>query len=546
MALASCQSLAAGPEPFVSAEESSPAITATPAPAATPTPTPADLWIDPSGVQIHPDGGLYSGDTISFRIEAKNGGDDDLAHVPIVVDWGSGRAEAAIDFIPRGGTGRADLLWVWDTASLVGAQTVTVTVDPGNATGDPDPANNVVVAQIDLAAGRPANEIGAAWQTTTIGDCCVFHTIGGTAAARDIGAISQIADEAIAFVEQRLGTRRGDRLEVYLIDRVLGHGGFASETIAISYVDRNHAGGGLLEVFRHEGTHLLDRQIAHGDRPVFLVEGFAVYVSGGHFRREALPERAAALRQMNAYIPLRDLIDNFYPSQHETGYLEAGAFIDYLVQRDGYDRFVDLYGGLQRTRGENDADMLDRELRIHYGVGLDAMEAEWLAHLQTLDAGDQRRDLENTIAFYETVRRYQRAHDPSAYYLSAWLPDIAEARARGLAADYVRHPRAAENIALEVMLVAADEALAGHDYDRVEALLRSGNAALDADLVFIDPMAARYLAVVRAALASGYEPQRITFDADRAEVLATRAGDPALVRLSAGLQDQAWSLQLSQ
>lgn len=546
MALASCRSLAAGPEPLVSAEVSPFAIPATPTPAVTPTatPTPADLWIDPSGVQIHPDGGLYSGDTLSLRIEAQNGGFGDLAHVPVVVDWGSGRATDEIGFIPHGSSAYTDLLWVWDTGSLVGTQTITVTIDPEDATGDPDLSNNVVIAHIDLAADRPDDEIGAAWETMEVG-CCIFHYIRGTAAARDIGAIARLADEAVAYAKERLGTRGHDQLEVYLIDRVLGHGGFASAAIAISYLDRNYAGGGLLEVFRHEGTHLLDRRIGDGERPVFLVEGLAVYVTGGHFRVEPLPERAAALLQIGAYIPLRDLIDDFYPSQHETGYLEAGAFIDYLVRRGGFDAFVDLYGGMRRERGESDSDLLDREMRRRYGVGLDEMEAEWVAYLRSLDAGSQRRDLENTIAFYDTVRRYQRALDPSAYYLSAWLPDIVEARKRGLVADYMRHPRAAENIALETMLVAADQALAVHDYDQVETLLSSINAVFDADLAFDDPTAARYLRVVQATLSAGYEPQRIAFDTHRAEVLATQGGDPALVHLSAGQQGEAWSVWLS-
>ncbi|MGH2592141.1 MAG: hypothetical protein ACRDGG_01365 [Anaerolineae bacterium] len=550
--LTACSDLAAKRDPLISATISAPPTqtptlnpTPTPTPPPTPTPTPSDLWIDPSGVRIHPDGGLYSGDTLSFEIEARNGGSTDLSRVPVVVDWGSDRAEGEIDTIPRGGSGTADLVWVWHTASLVGTQTVTITLDPENGIGDPDSSNNIAVVQIDLAADRPGNEIGAEWQTAT-SDCCAFHFIRGTAAARDIDAIGRVADDAIAYAEDRLGVQREDRLEVYLIGRVLGHGGFASEQIAISYLDRNYAGGGLLEVFRHEGTHLLDRGIAGGERPVLLVEGFATYITGGHFKLEPLPERAAALLQIDGYLPLRDLANHFYPSQHETGYLEAGAFIDYLVERDGYATFIELYDGMRRKPGESDADVIDREMKAVYDVGLDDMEAEWLAHLRTLDAGDQVRDVANTIAFYDTVRRYQRALDPSAYFLEVWMPDIQQAESRGLAADYLRHPRAPENIAIETMLVAADAAFVARDFDRVEALLASVNTVLDADATFSDPTAARYLAVVRATLASGHEPQRITLDGDRAEVLAARDGGSTLVSLSAVLQDDAWSVRLSQ
>ena len=501
------------------------------------------MLIDPSGVRVYPAGGLYSGDTLSFEIEAHNGGDEDRSNVPVVVDWGTGSADGRIH-LPRGGSGSTDLLWVWDTGSLGGTQAITVTIDPENETGDPDPDNNVAVIHVDLSPDLPANEIGAEWQTVT-GDCCTFHFPSGTAAARDIDTIARIADEAIAFVEERLDTRSEERLEVYLVDRVLGHGGFAGDEITISYLDRNYAGGGLLEVFRHEGTHLLDRRIADGEQPALLVEGFAVYITGGHFKIEPLPERAAALLQDGDTIPLRDLANDFYPSQHETGYLEAGAFIDYLVQRDGYDAFVELYDGMKRQPDESDADMIDREMQAVYGIGLDEMEGDWLATLQALDAGDQRRDVMNTIAFYDTVRRYQRALDPSAYFLGAWIPDIGQARSRGLVADYLRHPREAENIALETMLVAAAEAFTARDYDRGETLLASVNAVLDAGSESADPIAARHHDIVRAALAAGYEPQRITLDGDRADVWATQDGDARLLRLSAERQNDAWSVQLS-
>ena len=70
-------------------------------------------------------------------------------------------------------------------------------------------------------------------------------------------------------------------------------------------------------------------------------------------------------------------------------------------------------------------------------------------------------------------------------------------------------------------------------------------ASIDAGIVFAHPFAAHYLSVVEATLGLGYEPQRITLNDDRAEVLATRAGESTLVSLSAALQDGAWSVRLS-
>jgi hypothetical protein len=400
------------------------------------------------------------------------------------------------------------------------------------------------VLAVDLLPGLPADEAAARWQTTTSA-CCVFHYLKGSAAARDIDTIAKIADQAIDFVEARLDVAQKERLKVYLLNRVLGHGGFAGANIAITYIDRDYAGGGLLEVMRHEGTHLLDRQIADGERPAMLVEGFATYVTGGHFKLEPLPERAAALLELGDYIPLRQLANDFYPSQHETGYLEAGAFIDYLVQRADTATFIELYDGMARKPGESDADMIDRELQAVYGIGLGKLESEWQSYLRELDVRDQPRDVTNTIAFYDAVRRYQRTLDPSAYFLEAWIPDIEEAERRGLIADFSRHPRAPEDIALETMFVAADEAFDAGDFERVEALLGSINAVLDAGVVFDDPSAAHYLSVVEATLSLGYEPQKITLRENHAEVLASRAGEATLVSLSAALQNGAWSVQLS-
>jgi hypothetical protein len=96
------------------------------------------------------------------------------------------------------------------------------------------------------------------------------------------------------------------------------------------------------------------------------------------------------------------------------------------------------------------------------------------------------------------------------------------------------------------MLVSANAASAKGDFDQAATLLAAINHVLDSSITFSDPIAARYLNVVRATLASSYDPQRIMIDGDRAEVWAKRSGDPLLHLLSAGLQDGAWLVRLSQ
>jgi len=136
-----------------------------------------------------------------------------------------------------------------------------------------------------------------------------------------------------------------------------------------------------------------------------------------------------------------------------------------------------------------------------------------------------------TIELYDTLRRYQQLDDPSAYFLTAWLPDGTEARQRGLLADYIRHPDGPDNITYETMLVAAGQALSGGDYARAGALLDSVNNALDANSPAANDLAAEQLSVVQQVLADGYEPQSISLDQDSATVQAV-SDWPRLEQLS--------------
>jgi hypothetical protein len=240
------------------------------------------------------------------------------------------------------------------------------------------------------------------------------------------------------------------------------------------------------------------------------------------------------------------LIDNFYPSQHEAAYVEAAAFIDFLVDRFGADQFTRFLIGLRRQLDESDSALIDRGLRASFGQGLDELETEWQTWLRDRQPSEADRSaMLGSIEFYNTVRHYEQRLDPSAYYLSLWAPDIQAAETRGLVADYQRHPDRPENIALETMLIAADHALLKTEPAGAQALLTSLNHTLDSGLTFDDPLAAQYLTVVNSLLAQGYEPQQIDLADSTAEVWATQ-GDSTLIRLSATLTQDRWTIQLAQ
>lgn len=503
-----------------------PTQTLLPFPTLAPTPGLPDVWLGPSDVLVHPDGGLFSGDRVSFQVQVHSNRGD-VGSVPVEMTLPDGRhSESSTSAAALYSTRQAYFEWVWDTTGFLGTWTVTVTLDPRHTLGAADviTANNSTVVTLTLRPKdeMPLDERGARWATRETA-CCQFHFVTGSAAERDVEQIVSAASEAAAFDERQLGERLRGKVDVYLVGRVLGHGGFARDMIGISYLDRNYAAGDLTQVLRHEMVHVLSRQFADG-LATFVAEGLAVWASGGHYEPEHLSERAAALLQRGGYVPLRSLADDFYSHQHETGYLEAGSLIEYLVERDGLDTFKRFLRVLSYQHEDN-AEAVDRALRQTYAVGLDEIEREWLDRLRALDVSPGLRDdLDVTIAYYDTVRRYEQALDPSAYYRQVWLPDMRRAESLGIVADWTRHPRADENVALETMLIAAHDAQQAGDGAAAWRMLKSVNAVLDAGRGFRETTAAQYLALVRAARAAGWEPQRISQAGDTATVVGVRAG----------------------
>ena len=193
-------------------------------------------------------------------------------------------------------------------------------------------------------------------------------------------------------------------------------------------------------------------------RPTILAEGLAVYFTRGHFKVEPLFPRAAALVELGWYLPLVPLSDAFYLSQHEVGYLEAGALVEYMVDTWGLDAVLDFYRIIRPHNSGSQARAIDQALRRQFGLSYAALEARFLAALEPYPVNsDLLEDVRLTFRLYETLRRYQQVLDPSAYFLSAWLPDIDELPQKNVVADYLRRPAGVESITLETMLGAAGD-----------------------------------------------------------------------------------------
>jgi len=545
-------SLIATPTPIPTATPL-PAPTFQPTPTAAPTmaATPAlnakrDLYIESADILIHPDGALYSGDVISIEAIVHDGAKINLRgfNVELYIDSKLISRERASGH----GIGQrleASFEWAWRTTGLGGAHTIQILVDPDDKIkiGDEDSTNNTasVTVNIQPRSDLPFNELDAKWIRTE-SECCIFNYIANSPAARDIESLKAQTNDSVAFVEARLGRKRSAKLVLNFIDRVLGHGGFAGDTITITYMDRDYPAGSFANVVRHETAHILGRSLGR-ERPILIEEGFATYIAGGHFKLEPLAPRAAGLVTLDRYIPLAQLADNFYPAQHELGYLESAGFIEYLVNTYGWEKFVTLLGAFQQTR--NESAMLDAGLRFTYNKKLSEIESDYLAYLKTQTDPRWMRDIENTIRYYDTVRLYQKKFDPSAYYLTAWIPDIDRAVRDGLTADYQRHPLTPCHIAIETMLIEADRGIDSGDYDLAERTLNALTKVLAADGDFtVHPLSADYLEIVKQILMSGYEPQRITLK-DNAAIITVKRNNapPSLMQLQVTRVNGAWKLQ---
>jgi hypothetical protein len=310
--------------------------------------------------------------------------------------------------------------------------------------------------------------------------------------------------------------------------------------MVVSYLDRNYTGLGLNEVLVHEAVHLIDRSIAP-NRITFLAEGVAVWAAGGHYLQEDLGRRTAALIELGVYIPLAELIDNFYPTQHEISYLEAGSLISYLVETYGWEQVRNFYSDTTVFDASPLSVSVDLNFQLYFNRSLAEIEADWLAYLQGLPRDPREADdLRTTIRYYNVMRDYQERFDPSAYYLSAWLPSPSEAERQGTTAEFSRHPETATHIALEALMLSAHSALQAGDYARSNALLDSVTRVLDNGGTFLDPLAGTYLDIVRTTASMDYQVQRITVEGTQAIVFVIGPDNQGLRQLNLVLQNSTW------
>ncbi len=523
-----------------------PTASPTPLPTNTPTVTPTPTPETPDFVvEYHPDGPLYVGDQVSLSVIAPPEVNLDGATLTAQIEQPQALTLGATSFSQWGIAGRsqATLVWGWDTTGLAsGDYTLSFAIDP------PGYTFSETVTLLPESAMPPA-QAGAQWAEATT-ECCVLHYITGTAAERDLPALMAMVDMQAEHAVQMMGIEFTEPITITVMPRVLGHGGFASDEIYVSYLDRNYAANSWEMVVHHEMIHILDGRLGGDLRPSILVEGLAVYLTGGHYKPEALLPRAAALlgRPLNTFIPLSELAEDFYNTQHEIGYLEAGALVQYLVETYGWEMFSSFYRDIHPAESGSQAEALEVALQAHFGQSLAALEQAFIAYLRLqVDTDGWQEDVRLTVAYFDTLRRYQELLDPSAYFKTAWLMDGPAMRQRGIVGDLLRHPSQPNNLALEALFITASDAAINGDTASADEVLKIINLVLDAveqgqpEPFSTHPLAADYLAIASTLQQNGYLLQSVELNGETASVLVT-ADTMELIELNLIRQPGGWQI----
>jgi hypothetical protein len=302
----------------------------------TPQPTNSDDFT----VEFYPVAPFYVGDTISARVTYH--GDVDLKDVPISIALASnpGKSIAEVTFSYNQ---QAIFFWFLNASDNQKGYLGFLFTVPGIGIS--------FLAGINLLPAKQGLE--HTWQSAMT-SCCTIYYISDSDATRDIDQVTAILEEETASAFRQFFPDNPnqtfpleDRLTLTLVPQVVGQGGFATDEAVMTYSNRNWMGIEFPTLAHHEIVHALDRYLnGDGPRPSLLSEGLAVYLSGGHYRQSPLLEQAASLLFLDRYIPIIEIVNNFYDAQHETGYMEAGALVTYMVNRWGWDNYLDFYFNL--------------------------------------------------------------------------------------------------------------------------------------------------------------------------------------------------------
>ena len=531
------------PGTFEQSSEPVPVATATAMP---PTATPTPAVLEPTVTELHAEADDLA-QTITFSLGAQVPPERQVSEVLLWYDTEPGHSmqrttgplshtikityelDALLEGFTRTLTTTHELDYWWlvrDTAGEAVRAGGTVTLGPQ-------------LASLTTAPAPEPPPIDFTWAVSET-EHFRFYYAPGTAAERDRFELGSVAEESLALIQPVLDVDFDGQMSIYLVPRIFWQGGaaYGGKVQLISYLDRNYTSVETWSYFTHEGTHALAQDILQpkengGGPDGVLVEGLAVWASGGHYGEEPIDEWAAVVAASDQYLPLAELRNGpFYEFQHETSYLQGGSFVQYLVNRYGLDRLKALYG--QATgNAEFDEDLV----QSLYSKGYADLEAEWLDYLAGLEPAPEQAELWRLqVRTFDLMRRYETELDPDARILPATAPPEWMSDTLGIFLNRVDAP---VNLVLETALIAAQERTYDGDLDGARALLDDVEAALDAggeltrpSLVarreILDALATQARAVLRADAGVYRDSLDPASDLAQAEAIAERISPPFL------------------
>lgn len=138
----------------------------------------------------------------------------------------------------------------------------------------------------------------------------------------------------------------------------------------------------------HEVVHILTND--YGDPPALFREGFATAMSeylgalalkdlGGG--KSSLYERVRQLKANDDWIPLEELLTytDIGPmwSRPPVSYAEASAFVKFLLDAYGKEKFLEAYRGLKNSEEKEVHQQNQAKFEQIYGKSLDMLRQEW-------------------------------------------------------------------------------------------------------------------------------------------------------------------------
>ena len=423
-------------------------------------------------VEFFPVAPHYVGDILSIRITYT--GSQDIGDNKIKLTWSKDQASGEETTTFSSYSHEAIFYWTLETS----------TFSPGiiDFLFEVPTLQESWVTSVNLLPSPPGDK--HEWAKREL-NCCTIHYLTNTDAAEDLDEIQNILETETAsalaqFFPEGMPEDNplSEPLSFVLIPIVVGHGGFASDEAVLTYSERNWAGTNFDMVTHHEIVHVLDRRLNPGPRPSLLSEGLAVYLSGGHYHKGDALQRTAALLALDMYLPISEITDDFYAAQHEISYMEAAGLVAYLIERWGWDGFIDFYFSLEE--GPSHSSVISAALEERVSMDLAELEAEFITYLNTLEPDASiKQDVQLTVGVYDTLRRYQTLVIPSAHIHTVWWPPVAPMREEGIVGDYARREETPLNVILESKFIEIHAGLDAKNYAGVAEKLTEINQVLD-------------------------------------------------------------------